>query len=503
MTEDLAPTTGPDDATPGAPDEEAVDVVVIGAGPVGENAAQYAHTAGGLEVALVEADLLGGECSYWACMPSKALLRPLEVAGAAAHLGGLTDPDIDLPGLLARRDEWRSHLDDAGQVEWAEDAGLRVVRGHGRLAGPRRVEVLGDDGAPARVLRARHAVVVATGSTAAVPGELRGVSPWTSRDATGVREVPGRLAIVGGGVVAVEAATWMAALGSDVQLLVRGDRLLSGQEPVASRLVLEGLVDAGVRVRFGTSVERAERADVHAESDVGVPHGGPVRLTLAGSGETLEVDELLVAAGRRPALDGLGLEALGLSAEDLQDESGTAVVTASDGAAPWLYAVGDVTGGPALTHWGKHRARLLGERIAALATGRPAPSGEEAGEGVPEVVPQVVFTSPQVARVGVTEAQAREEGGEGELRVVDVPLTSAAGAALLRDDAAGRAVLVLRGDRVVGATFVGFEVAELLHAATVAIVGEVPLDRLRHAVAAYPTASEVWLRLVEEALGRG
>lgn len=496
-----------------SPAETTVDVVVVGAGPVGENVAQYAHDAGDLDVALVEAELLGGECSYWACMPSKALLRPIEVAGAAAHLDGVADAPLEAAGLLARRDAWRSHLDDAGQVQWAEDAGLRVVRGRGRLAGVRRVEVLDETGGVVAVLRARHAVVLATGSTAAVTEALASVHPWTSRDATGVSELPERLAIVGGGVVAVEAATWMAALGSRVDLLVRGERVLARMDETASRLVREGLEDAGVRVRLGVAVAQARRDDVREDAATGALHGGPVALTLEPSGATevvaeglevpgvLEVDEVLAATGRRRALEGLGLETVGVSAEDLEDDSGAVTVPAADGGTPWLHAVGDVAGGPQLTHWGKHRARLLGERIAALAAGRPAPSGEAAGEGLPQAVPQVVFTSPQVAQVGETEDEARRAGGT--VRAVSVPLTSAAGAGLVRDDADGRATLVLRDDVVVGASFVGFEVAELLHAATVAIVGEVPLARLRHAVPAYPTVSEVWLRLVEQALGRG
>lgn len=493
-------------APPSAPaplTETEVDVVVVGAGPVGENVAQYAHDAGDLTVALVEAERVGGECSYWACMPSKALLRPIEVAGAAAHLDGVADAPVLPEGLLARRDAWRSHLDDAGQASWVEDAGLELVRGRGRLAGERRVEVTGDDGA--RVLRARHAVVLATGSVPVVPRPLAAVHPWTSRDATGVVEVPARLAIVGGGAVAVEAATWMAALGAQVTLLVRGGRLLAGVEGAAGELVAAGLRRAGVDVRLHTQVASAARADVDPDAPVGVPHGGPVRLVLAGPDDArtpLEVDEVLAATGRRPALEGVGLESVGLTPQDVAGDSGVVSVPAAGGA-PWLHVVGDAADGPALTHWGKHQAMRLGERIAAWADGAAGPEAADDPDahGAPEALPQVVFTSPQAAQVGLTAEAARRAGRR--VRVVEVPLTSAAGASLLRDDAEGRARLVIEGEHVVGAGFVGFEVAELLHAATIAVLGRVPLRTLRRAVPAYPTASEVWLRLVEAALGDG
>ena len=461
------------------------DVIVLGGGPVGENVAQYATEGSDLTAALVEGELLGGECSYYACMPSKALLRPLAVAGAAAHLPGITAPEVDAEALLARRDDWVSHYSDAGQVDWAEGAGLHVVRGHGRLVGEREIEVAGADGRVPQRLRAERAVVLATGSAAVIPEALRDLSPWTSRDATGVVEVPDELLIIGGGVVAVEAATWMAALGSRVTMLVRGDVLLRGLEPFAGEHVLEALRELGVEVRLGASVLSGEREDAR-ETGLGRLHGGRVRLEVEDRQGRREVsaDEVLVATGRRPRLHDVGLETVGLSPED---------VTGGAELPDWLHVVGDASGEAPLTHWGKYRARVIGQRILAGATG-------EAAEPVPETVPvpQVVFTDPQVAAVGLTEAAAREAGH----RVVtpQVPFGGAAGSALLRDDVTGTAQIVVDLDSrtLVGATFVGPEASELLHAATIAIVGAVPVHVLRHAVPSYPAASELWLRLLEE-----
>ncbi|OFT60206.1 pyridine nucleotide-disulfide oxidoreductase [Brachybacterium sp. HMSC06H03] len=461
------------------------DVIVLGGGAVGENVAQYATEGTDLTAAIVEGELLGGECSYYACMPSKALLRPLAVADAAAHLPGITTPEVDAEALLARRDTWVSHYSDEGQVSWAEGAGLHVVRGHGRLVGEREVEVVGADGRAPQRLVAERAVVLATGSVPRIPAQLRDLAPWTSRDATGVVEVPDELVIVGGGVVAVEAATWMAALGSRVTMLARGDALLRGLEPFAGRHVLEALRGLGVDVRLGASVLSGSREDAR-ETGLGRVHGGRVRLEAESDGrsDTLEADEVLVATGRRPRLDDVGLETVGLSPED---------VTGGGTLPDWLHAVGDASGEAPLTHWGKYRARVIGQRILAAATGETA---EPVPDQVP--VPQVVFTDPQVAAVGLTEAEAREAGHQ--VVTAQVPFGGAAGSALLRDDVDGTAQIVvdLETRTLVGATFVGPEASELLHAATIAIVGAVPVHVLRHAVPSYPAASELWLRLLEE-----
>ncbi|TFH51940.1 NAD(P)/FAD-dependent oxidoreductase [Actinomyces viscosus] len=453
------------------------DVVVIGGGPAGENVAQYATEGTDLTAVLVEGELLGGECSYYACMPSKALLLPIEVAAASAHLGGLRPAELSAPDLLARRDEWVSRYDDSGQVCWAESAGIDVVRGWARLAGPRRVAVQTPEGE--RVLQARRAVVLATGAQPVVPAPLQGLEAWGSRDATGVQEIPRRLIIIGGGVVACEAATWMSALGSDVTMLVRGPRLLSGAEVFASQIVEEALAARGVTVITDAQVAGAERVQAR-DTGLGRIHGGTVTVTCAG--RSIEADEILIATGRRPLLDGIGLETVGLAPDDVLA-----------GRLPdWLYAVGDASGEAQLTHMGKYRARVVGERIAALAACREP---EPVVEDVP--VPQVVFTDPQVAASGLTEQRARDAGYD--VVTAQVGYTSAAGAALLRDDAHGEAKLVVdrQTGAILGATFVGPGAGELIHAATIAITAGVPVRRLRHAVPAYPTASEIWLRLIE------
>lgn len=452
------------------------DVVVIGGGPVGENVAQYA-IEGGLSAAIVEGELMGGECSYYACMPSKALLRPIDVAHTTAHLPGVSEARVERDALLARRDDWVSKYDDSGQVEWAKGAGITVVRGHGRLVGDRRVEVAGPSGT--QVVSAKRAVVLATGSQAVVPSVFDGVYPWGSRDATGVVDVPERVLIVGGGVVAVEAATWLAALGAQVTLLVRGSALLEKNEPFAGRLVRTALEKAGVAVVLGADITSAVRVDAQ-DTGLGRVHGGEVTVTTSGSG-TFTADEILVATGRRPRLDDVALDAVGLTRDDVLA-----------GRMPeWLHAIGDAGGGAPLTHMGKYEARVLGSKLAGASEAAAPPN-------VP--VPQVVFTDPQVASVGQTEAEARSALGDDAVVTAEVPFGSAAGTALLRDDADGRAKIVVNRSRgvVVGATFVGPDAAELLHAATVAIVGEVPVSVLRHAVPSYPTASELWLRLLEE-----
>lgn len=459
------------------------DIVVIGAGPVGEIVAQYATEGTDLTAVLVERELVGGECSYYACMPSKALLRPIEVAGTAAHLHGLTSPSFDRDALLARRDEWVSHYDDASQVAWAEDAGIAVVRGKGRLSGRRLVTVDTPEGP--RSLEARHAVVLATGSEPVVPEVYAACAPWTSRDATGVREVPERLAIVGGGVVACEAAVWMNALGARVTMLVRGDRLLSNGEPFAGDLIFAALTESGVEVRLGAEATECRRDDAR-DTGMGRIHGGPVHVSVEG--EEVTADELLVATGRRPRLSDVGLDNVGVQGGQEGIEECVGSVDRPD----WLVLVGDASGDAPLTHWGKYRARVLGEQIAARAEGRPGPPPRD---DVP--VPQVVFTDPQVASVGLTEKAARE--AYADIAVAHVPWNSAAGAALQRDDAPGAAQLVIdrATSRLVGATFVGAGAGELLHAATIAVTARVPVDVLWHAVPSYPTASELWLRLLE------
>ncbi|MFH8798565.1 dihydrolipoyl dehydrogenase family protein [Streptomyces sp. NPDC017936] len=460
----------------------AYDVVVLGAGPVGENVADRTRAAG-LTTAVVESELVGGECSYWACMPSKALLRPVIAQADARRLPGLrraVDGPLDAAEVLARRDSYTSDWKDDGQVGWLDGIGADLHRGHGRLTGPRTVAV-GD-----KVLTARHAVAVCTGSRAVLPGlpGLAEVKPWTSREATSARSVPGRLVVVGGGVVATEMATAWQALGARVTLLVRGKGLLNRMEPFAGELVAEALAEAGADVRTGTSVASVTRSD------------GTVTV-VTDSGDRIEADEILFATGRAPRTDDIGLDTVGLEPGSWLPVDDSLRVTGTD----WLYAVGDVNHRALLTHQGKYQARIAGAAIVARASGASpldsGPWGAHAATADHHAVPQVVFTDPEAAAVGLSLAEAEQAGHR--VRAVDVDLSSVAGAGLYGDGYKGRARMVvdLEDEILRGVTFVGPGVGELIHSATVAVAGQVPIARLWHAVPSYPTISEVWLRLLE------
>jgi len=449
------------------------DVIVIGAGPTGENVADRA-VRGGLSAVVVESELVGGECSYWACMPSKALLRPVGAVAEAGAVRGVTGTRLEPAEVLARRDAFAHDWKDDGQVEWLNGAKIDLVRGHGRLTGEREVSV-GEV-----TLTARQAVVVATGTDAVVPPELADAKPWTSREATSAKSAPSRLAVVGGGVVGCEMAAAWAALGSRVTLVSRGG-LLDRMPAFAGSLVMEGLRDSGVDVRAGVNVSAATRAD----------GDGPVTLAL-DDGTQVEADEVLAAVGRTPKTGDIGLSVVGLKDGSWLSVDDTMRVTAVAGG--WLYAAGDVNHLALLTHMGKYQARVCGDAIAARAAGRE-PSVRDLASATR--VPQVIFTLPEVAAVGLTAEQATAAGLR--VRVVEYEIGNVAGAKLFADDYKGRAQMVVDEDRkvIVGLTLVGPGTGEMIHAATIAVVGEVPLDRLWHAVPSYPTMSEVWLRLLE------
>ena len=459
------------------------DVVIIGAGAVAENVADRA-VQGGLTAVLIESELVGGECSYWACMPSKALIRSGLALRAARRLEGAREAitgRLDVAAVLARRTRIIHDWDDASQVDWVSGAGIDLVRGHGRITGEKTVSVTSSDGTVRR-LQARHAVVVGTGSDPMLPDipGLLDADPWTPRDATSARTAPESLAIIGGGAVAAEMATAYASFGTSVTILARSG-LLSNQEDFAGKLVTEGLRDLGVDI-LKASATRVERTDagVVIHSD-----GAPVTAT-----------EVLVATGRVPRTTDIGLETVGLEPGDWITVDDTLRVPGFD----WLYAVGDVNHRALLTHQGKYQARAAGDVIAARAKGSPvedAPWGRHVATADHEAVPQVTFSDPEVASVGLTSTAAEKAGYD--IRVVDYNLAWVAGATIQADDYVGAARMVVDEKRkvILGVTFVGQDVAELLQAATFAIVGEIPLDRLWHGVPAYPTLSEIWLRLLE------
>ncbi len=446
-----------------------VDAVVIGAGPAGEVCS--GRLAGkGLEVTLVERELVGGECSYYACMPSKALLRPGDLVDEVRRVPGvqLEAPALDVPRVLARRDEVIHDRDDSAQLPWVERRGVTLLRGHARLEGERRVRV-GEE-----LLEARRAVVVATGSSAAMPPipGLAEAAPWTNREVTTASAIPRRLLVLGGGFVGVEMAQAYAALGASVAIVEALPRLIAREEEFASIEVEDGLRAAGVEVHLGakaTAVSRGEKQ---------------VRLELE-TGEAVVGDELLVAIGRRPNTTDLGLEAFGVEPGKPIEVDDRMRAGGSD----WLYAIGDVNGRALLTHAGKYQARVAADVILG-GNARATSDGP--------LSPRVIFTDPSVAAVGHTLASAREAGIEA--RAVDVATSSVAGSSFHGRNAAGTSRLVIDEKRGVlaGATFTGPDVAEMLHGATIALVGEVPLDRLFDAIPSFPTRSEVWLRLLEK-----
>jgi pyruvate/2-oxoglutarate dehydrogenase complex dihydrolipoamide dehydrogenase (E3) component len=454
------------------------DVIVIGGGAAGEVLAGRVAAAG-LTVAVVERELVGGECSYWACIPSKALLRPGEVVGAARRVPGAREAvtgAIDVAEVLARRNSLTANWDDASQVAWLTNAGSVLVRGSGRLVGSRAVEVTAADGV-VTPLEARVAVVLATGTTAVVPPipGLRDIRIWDSRGATSAQHIPRRLLVLGGGAVGVEMAQAFSRLGAEVTIVEKGDRLLGNEEPFASDDVRAAFEAEGITVLVGVGMTAARR-----DAD-----DGPVVATF-DDGRELEADEILVAVGRRPSTGDLGLEVVGV-------EAGTAIpvddqlrVIGVEGG--WLYAIGDVNGRALLTHMGKYQARIAGDVIAG---------GSARAWADLRSIPRVTFTDPQVAAVGLTEREAREQ--YDDVRVVSYGTGDVSGSAVAGVDQSGTSQLVIDDARhvVVGATFTGFAVAEMLQAATIAIAGEVPLDVLWHAVPAFPTVSEVWLRLLE------
>jgi len=449
--------------------EHEVDVVVIGAGPAGEVLAGRLASAG-KAVAIVEGDLVGGECAYYACMPSKALLRAPELLREVGRVPGaaeaLTGP-IDVSAVLERRNEVVHDLHDDGQLPWLEHQGIELVRGHGRLDGERRVRV-GD-----RVLRAREAVVIAVGSGSLLPPipGLREARTWSNREVTTADSVPRRLGILGGGVVGVEMAQAWQALGAQVTVIEALDGLLYREEPFAGELVGEALRESGVEIRLGAKATGVSRDD--AGVTIELEHGPPV-----------SVDELLVAIGRHPLTDDLGLDTVGLEAGKKIEVDASLRVPGLD----WLYAIGDVNGRALLTHMGKYQAvhaanAILGGTADLRIDGA--------------LSPRVVFTDPQVAAVGHTLKTATEAGLA--VREIDLGTGSTAGASFIGRNAPGTTRFVVDTERevLVGATFVGVEVSEFVQAATIAVVGEVPMATLAHAVPAFPTRSELWLKFTD------
>src|SRR4051794_16977207 len=446
------------------------DVVVIGAGPAGEVAAGRLG-AKGVSVAVVEDRLVGGECSYWACMPSKGLLRPYEALAEALRIPGAAQAitgTLDVQAVLDRRDEIIHDLDDSVQLPWLDDRDVTLIRGVGVLAGEGRIRV-GDE-----EIEATRAVILATGSLPAMP-PIEGLDAidgaWTNREATTAKAIPERLVIMGGGVVGVEMAQAFQTLGAQVTLIEGERRLLPREEEFACAQVTAALAGYGVGIRTGQKASKVSQEN------------GTVTGT-TGDGGRAGGDVLLVALGREPSTRNVGIDTLGL-------EPGKVVKVDSHMRVPgheWLYAIGDVNGKALFTHMGKYQARLAADHVLGhdrvLAHGADGP-----------LSPRVIFTEPQVAAVGHTTESAENAGLVTE--IYETSTSGNAGGSFYGRNAPGTTRWIVDAERkiVVGCTITGAEVADFLHAATIAVVGEVSYDRLRHAVPAFPTRSEIWLAL--------
>ena len=467
------------------------DVIVLGSGPSGRTVS-LRTVKNGLSVALVEDELVGGDCHYWACVPSKAMLRPPEALTEAREIEGAKQAltgQLGVEAVINRRDGFVDHWNDVKVQGKLEKSGVKVVHGHGRLDGQKRVIVTSPHD-PDLVLTARHAIVVSTGSRALIP-EIPGLTesrPWTNRNATSSKKPPATLAIMGGGPVGCEMATAYSALGSKVTILERKERLLSRYEPFAGEQLSEAFARRGISVLTGVSVVRVNRRE----------GAGKIEITL-DDGSAVSAHELLVAVGRQPNTDRIGLETVGLKPGEWLNVDDTCTVRETGG--NWLYAVGDVNHRALLTHVGKYQARACAATIAARVhgntMGNPTVRWSKLRASSDNMaVPQVIFSDPQVATVGLTESAARAM--RMNVKGVDCDVGAVDGAKLHTDGYVGHAKIIIDESRhvLVGATFIGPQVGDLLQAA-IAIVGEVPLDRLWHAIPSFPTVSEVWLSLLE------
>ena len=445
---------------------EKFDVIILGMGPGGENVAGRLLKAG-KNVALVERELVGGECAYWACIPSKTLLRPPELKGEATRAFGTGTPQIYPENLFDYRDYIIRNLDDSGQVEHYEGMGARVIRGEGHLAGQGRVEVNGE------ALEADH-VVVATGSkqnTLPIEG-IEEVTVWTNREATTTREIPGRAVVVGGGANGIETSQWLSRLGCSVTIVQNPETLINREDPQVGELLKGYLEEEGIGVRVG---RRAEKARKEGEDAV---------ITL-DDGEEIRTDVLIMTAGRTPRVEGIGLDSIGVE----ENTDGLAVddhcrVEGTSG----LWAVGDVTGVLLFTHVAQYQGRIVAANILG---------GDRRADY--HGVPRVVFSDPEVAATGLTEEGARDRGMNVASINLDLSLAIARPVTYEREPRGNLGLVVDRDERViVGAWAVAPQAGEWIHQACLAVKARIPVDTMLDSVFQFPTFSQGYLEALEK-----
>ena len=439
------------------------DAVVLGAGPAGEVAVSRLNGQG-LKVALVERELVGGECGYWACIPSKTLLRPPEARSEAERAAGVAAPQLSWPEVAAYRDTMVRHLDDSAQVSGYRDKGVDVFRGEGTIAGPGQVEVDGQ-------LLQTDRIIVATGSDASIPpiDGLEQAGYWTNREATTLAEIPESIVILGGGPVGVELGQLMRRFGARVTIVEHGQRLLSREDPAVGELIAQSLRDEGIEIRLGAKATAVERRDGE-------------RMVRLDDGDQVSGRELLVATGRAPRVHGIGLESIGID----PDSEGLEVDERCR-AAEGVWAIGDVTGVMPLTHVGMYQGRITAQDIAG---GQPRADYA--------AIPRVVFSDPEVAAVGLTEQQARQDGIE--IATARVALAGAiARPSTYEENPRGELGLITDTQRqvLIGAWAVAPMASEWIHYAALAIKTQTPLAVLRDTVAQFPTFTEAYLNGLE------
>jgi pyruvate/2-oxoglutarate dehydrogenase complex dihydrolipoamide dehydrogenase (E3) component len=442
---------------------EHFDAIVIGAGPAGEVAASRLNTQG-LRTALIERELVGGECAYWACIPSKTLLRPAEVRGEAERTAGTSAPELQWAQIAEYRDFMIRHLDDTAQVDGYEKEGVRVLKGDGRLAGPGRVQVGSETLETERV-------VIATGSDARIP-DVPGLAQagfWTNREATTIKEIPDSVVILGGGPVGIELGQFMRRFGTEVTLIQAAERLLPREDPRVAELIAERLRADGITLHLGASATQVSSSD------------GRRTITL-DNGETVTASELLVATGRTARVNDIGLETIGIEPNPKGIE-----IDERCRAAEGVWAIGDVSGVMPFTHVGMYQGRIACADIA----GQTAHADYTA-------IPRVVFSDPEIAAVGLTEQQATERGINTTTATVKLAEAIARPWTYEKDPGGEIGIIADRQkSTLIGAWAVSPLAGEWIHYAALAIKTHTPIDVLRDTVAQFPTYTEAYLKAIE------